>query len=53
MSELGTIKPLVKPTPIRPVNKDSAKKEKGKKKKDENAPNPDEANSEGHINEYI
>jgi len=53
MSDLGTIKPLVQPTPIRPVNKDSSKKENGKKKKDKNAPNPEEGDSKGHINEYI
>ena len=53
MPELGIIKPLVQTTPIKPVNKDSAKKEEGKKKKDKKTPDSEKANSKGHISEYI
>ena len=53
MSDIGTIKPLVQPVPIKPVNKDSAKKENGRKKKDKKALDQEEAKNNGHVNEYI
>lgn len=53
MSEFDAIKPPLQTTAIRPLNKDSAKKETGKKKKNKKTANKEEADSKGHINEYI
>ncbi len=54
MSDLKTINPLSQPAPIRPVSKDSAKKENRRKKKEKKALDQEEAsNDKGHINEYI
>ena len=53
MSDFGTIKPLVQPAPIRPVNKDSAKKENSRKKKEKKALDKEEVSKNGHVDEYI
>ena len=53
MSDLGTIKPLAKSSPISPLNKDAAKKQPDKKKKTKKDEPNIESESNGHINEYI
>ena len=53
MSDTGTIKPLIHTNPIRPVNKDPAKKEQSRKKKGKNLPEQEKEPSEGHVSEYI
>lgn len=53
MSDFGTIKPLVQPAPIKPINKDTAKKENSRKKKEKKALDQEEASKKGHVNEYI
>lgn len=53
MSDLGKIKPLIQPLPIRPVNKDPARKEQEKKKKGKDLPQQEDGSSEEHVNEYI
>lgn len=53
MSDIGPIKPLAHTNPIRPLNKDTAKKEQQKKKKDKVLPELEKDDSEEHVNEYI
>ena len=53
MSDIGKIKPLTKTIPIRPLNKDTAKKEQEKKKKEEDIPSQDVDSNSEHINEFI
>ena len=53
MSDLGKIKPLYRPTPIRPLNKDSANKENRKDNKENKDSEQEEALKDGNINEYI
>ena len=53
MSDIGTIKPLIQAVPIRPVNKDPAKKKQGKKKKGKILAELEKDSSKKHVNEYI
>jgi hypothetical protein len=53
MSDVGPLKPLIHTNPVRPVNRDPAKKEQEKKKKGKELPQQEEDGSNEHVDEYI
>jgi len=53
MSDLGPIKPVAQAITVKPINKDTANKENGKKKEEKENHDSDTAKSEGHVDEYI
>jgi hypothetical protein len=56
MSDIGKIKPLSQTIPIRPLNKDTAKKEKENKEKNKKEDDTSKQDVDGateHINEFI
>ena len=53
MADMGSIKPLVQPAAIRPLNKDPERKKSEKKEKEESNSDKDKSDSNGKINEYI
>ena len=53
MSDIGKLKPIMQTIPIRPINKDSRKKEQSKKDEGKALPKKEEHNSDEHIDELI
>ena len=53
MSDIGKLKPVMQTVPIRPINKDTAKKERGKKEEREDSQEYEDKNSDDHIDELI